>query len=302
MRNHRRTRTSQTQRRALLVLTMSTSLSMLGPVFTASAAEHHPTGEFARFADCPLNNPTTQKCFIDETNSGIFVLGKHTIPIVKTIIMQAGMSEAKKHEEMLIPAEDGETMSKTTLSIPGGLLGLLAPTSLPPLLRGALDEDLEKGLTAVTSTVELADPTSPGTLNEYNLLGEEETGMRLALRVKLSNPFLGTTCYIGTSSNPILLTLTTGTTSPPQPNRPISGTSGSGSFLAEGFIVSLADDSLVDNAFSAPTATGCGGTSSTLIDTAIDTEIGLPSPSGHNTAILDGTVVLATAYAVREHE
>jgi hypothetical protein len=275
---------------------------MLGPVVTASASEHHPTGDFARFSDCPLNDPATWKCFVNETTSGLFTLGKRTIPIVNTIVVRGGMSEATKRVETIFPAEDGDTMSKTVLPVPGGLLGLIVPASLPASLRAVFDADVNKGLTGVTSTVELANPTSPGTINAFNLGVEEGIAMQIPLRVKFSNPFLGNTCYVGTPANPLVLSMTTGATSPPAPNKPITGTGGSAEFLEESLIAFITGDSLVDNAFSAPAATGCGGTSSTLIDTAIDTEIGLPAPSGHNTAILNGTVALATAEAVRKHE
>jgi hypothetical protein len=305
MRNGHRTRTSPVQRRVLLALAMIVSLSTLAPVFTASATsvtEHHPTGSFARFSDCPLSSSVTWKCFVDETTGGVLTLGGRAVPIVKTIVVRGGMSQPTKRVETIIPAEDGNTMSKTTLPVPGGLLGLIAPTSLPSVLRATFEDDIDKGLTGVTSTVELANPTNPGTISEYDLANEEGTALRIPLRVKLSNPFLGSTCYIGTPTNPLVLSMTTGTTSPPPPNKPLTGTSGSGEFSEESLIATITGDSLVDNAFSAPAATGCGGTSGALIDTAIDTAIGLPSPEGHNTAILDGHLTLATAEAVREHE
>jgi hypothetical protein len=68
--------------------------------------------------------------------------------------------------------------------------------------------------------------------------------------------------------------------------------------LDESEIAVLNDDSLVDNAFTTPQATGCGTASSALIDTAIDTQLGLPSPAGRNTAILKGRLVVATVGAV----
>jgi hypothetical protein len=96
--------------------------------------------------------------------------------------------------------------------------------------------------------------------------------------------------------------MTTGGTSPPPPNEPITGTSGVGNLLEEGQIAILGGNSLVDNAFTAPASSGCGGVSSALVDTAIDAQLGLPSPAGHNTAILDGKLIIATAEAVRGHE
>jgi hypothetical protein len=46
------------------------------------------------------------------------------------------------------------------------------------------------------------------------------------VKVRLENPFLGSECYVGSNSSPVVLNLTTGTTSPPAPNKPIKGTVG----------------------------------------------------------------------------
>ena len=61
-------------------------------------------------------------------------------------------------------------------------------------------------------------------------------------------------------------------------------------------------NSLVNNSFAAPTAEGCGGLFSFLVDPAVNAEIGLPSAAGHNTAILNGTQELAASAAVRASE
>jgi hypothetical protein len=286
----------------LISLALSVLMAVLGWVSVASAGEHDLQGRFAVFSDCPLENPSTWKCFVDETSSGVFTLGKRTIPVTTMITVRGGMTEPNKREEGMIAAEDGNTLSKAALTVPGGLLGLIAPSSLPQALRTTFDENVEKGLTTVTATVELADPRSPGTISEYNLLSEEGIALGMALRVKLSNPFLGNACFIGTSANPILLSMTTGSTRPPSPNKPIAGLSGTASLLEGAEIAVLGGDSIVDNEFAAPAASGCGGASSALIDTAIDTQLGLPSPAGQNTAILNGRLMLATAAAVKAHE
>jgi hypothetical protein len=204
------------------------------------------------------------------------------------------MTEPNKREETILAAEDGNTLSKATLPVPGGLLGIISPAGLPESQRVILDGNIDKSLTAVTATVELADPQHPGTLSEYSLLAEEGIALRLPLKIKLSNPFLGNNCYIGTPTDPIVLSMTSGTSSPPSPNKPIAGTSGTASLVDEAQIAILSGGALVDNAFSVPVATGCGGASSALIDTAINTQLGLPSPAGHNTAVLDNTLAEAT--------
>jgi len=46
-----------------------------------------------------------------------------------------------------------------------------------------------------------------------------------ALEVRLENPFLGNSCYIGSNAHPVVIEFTSGTTSPPAPNKPINGKS-----------------------------------------------------------------------------
>jgi hypothetical protein len=63
----------------------------------------------------------------------------------------------------------------------------------------------------------------------------------------------------------------------------------------------------VNNSFAAPEAEGCGsqilfGLFTGIIDSAVDSQLGLPSTAGHNTAILNGNEEIAVAEAVRASE
>lgn len=60
--------------------------------------------------------------------------------------------------------------------------------------------------------------------------------------------------------------------------------------------------SLVNNSFAAPGAKGCGGIFSFLVDPFVNSIVGLPSPAGTNTAVLEGKLQTAEANAVRESE
>ena len=123
------------------------------------------------------------------------------------------------------------------------------------------------------------------------------------MKVKLGNVFLGSECYVGSESSPIILNLTTGETKPPAPNKPIKGAVGTLSFEEESAIGVLTGGSLVDNAWSSPGAHGCGGhLLEGLLDPAVNAELGLPSAAGHNTAILNGTLKIASAESVRASE
>src|SRR4029077_2980062 len=103
-------------------------------------------------------------------------------------------------------------------------------------------------------------------LNGQNLLEETGTALFLPVKVKLSNPLFGESCYIGSNSAPISLPLTTGTTSPPEPNKPISGKFGKVEFKDEFGLTIVREDTLVNNSFAAPAAEGCGGIFSSIID------------------------------------
>jgi len=286
--------------RAILAAVMALLISLVA----VSAASATPKGKFAPFAQCPLSNKEIVACTVASTTSGEFDVGKKVVPITKTITLQGGLIEVPETgESELVAAANGETLSKTPQTVPGGLFGIMAPEYLPKWLQEIINNYINEGFSGVTETTELAKPASNVRLNSTNLLIESGTALTLPTKVKLNNALLGSECYIGSSSSPISLNLTTGATSPPEPNKSIHGAKGSLSIEEEGTLIVLTGGSLVDNSFSAPGAHGCGGfLLEGLIDPAVNAELGLPSAAGHNTAILDGRLELAAAEAVRASE
>lgn len=290
-----------TIRRVLLALVAP--LATLGLASPALAVEHHPKGDFAPFADCPLSNSSVTRCIVAQTTSGEFTVGKKTVPINKTITLQGGTIEDEETGALtFVGAENGETLSKTALYVPGGLFGIKPPEYLNKEQKEKFEEMVNKGLTGVTETTELAKPASDIGINTNNLIGGEGVALSLPVKVKLSNVFLGNSCYVGSESDPVVLNLTTGTTSPPEPNKPIKGRVGEIEFKEEFNIVALKGGSLVDNAFAAPEATGCGAPFSGLVDKLVDSVFGVPAAAGHNTAILNGNLEEAVAAAVKASE
>lgn len=282
------------------VMVAAISLAASSPAF---AVEHKPTGAYTPFADCPLGNSAVEQCIVSNTTGGEFTLGQKTVPITKTITFQGGTIENLETGALtFVGAEDGNTLSKTALPVPGGLLGVVAPEVLPEEVRKLFEEIVNSGPTGVTATAELAAPASAIALSTQNLIFGEGVALSLPLKIKLSNPFLGENCYIGSNSNPITIEFTTGTTSPPAPNEPITGIRGELNIEEEGDLVVLEDDSLVNNSFAAPQAEGCGGLLAGAVDPAVDEEVGLPAAAGHNTAILDGQVEQAYAPSVKASE
>lgn len=293
-------------RRAAAALLLS-ALVVLG---AATSVQAKPVGNYARFAQCPFNNPEVRKCLYAVTESGEVVLGSKKVPIVNPVVLQGAYGPAieirgEEEEEFakFYAASNGVTLSKAPQPVPGGLAGLVNCKEIKePFLRFSCELTFENGLTGVNSTLELARPASEIRISENNLAGEFGTAMELPVKFHLENPFLGSNCYVGSSSNPVHWNLTTGTTSPPPPNTPIKGTPGVGDFLEGGAMLVLLGAKLVDNSWSAPGATGCGGfLVEILLDPIINASSGLPSAAGKNTAILNNTISVASAEEVRKN-
>jgi hypothetical protein len=288
---------------APLLAVAAVSLVVLG--FAAPALALKPTGDFVNFGDCPLNNPAVNQCVFAQTTSGQFTIGSTEVPITKTITLQGGIIEVNEpRSETFVNAKDGNTLSKTPQTVPGGLLKIVAPKGWPEILQVIFNEFINKGITGVTATTELVGSVG---INRINLFIGEGTALSLPLRVHLENSFLGEKCYIGSAAHPVVVNLTSGTTSPPEPNKPISGSPGEPEFKDEGNYVIVRKNSIVDNSFAAPEAEGCGsqilfGLFTGVIDKAVDSELGLPSAAGHNTAILNGQLENGTAAAVKASE
>lgn len=269
----------------------------------ALASSHHPTGEYAQFAECPLSQPTIAFCLFAESNGGFFQIGNKNVPLKNPVVLQGGLEFNEAETEVaFVGAENGESLVKAAQPVPGGLLGVEAPSWWPQYLRELFNEYINNGLTGVTATVELAGPASAVTVNPSALLSETGVALGLPTKIKLSNAFLGNNCYIGSNASPVQINFTTGKTSPPPPNEPIHGSAGTYTENEAGTIATISGGSLVNNSFAAPGAHGCGGLFSFLVDPFVNSLVGLPSPAGTNTAILEGKFQLAYPPAVKASE
>jgi hypothetical protein len=270
-------------------------MSVAAPAFAA------PKGEYAVFSDCPLSSAAA--CLYAKTESGSFVVGKKTVPIEHAITLQGGLNVNDETEaETFVAAADGNTLSKTPQAVPGGLAGLVNCKEISNFFeRIACEAVFENGLTGVNATTELAGPASTIGINTTNLIIESGIALNLPVKVHLENPLLGSECFVGSNAKPVHLELTTGATSPPLPNKSIHGSKGSIEFGGEGGILILNKNSLVNNSFAAPEATGCGGAFSFIIDPIINAELGTPAAAGHNTAILNGKLEQTSSEEVKNH-
>lgn len=291
MRKHRR-RVAQ----AALLLVSLAALGLAGP------AQAKLTGEFTRFEQCPYSNLEVKRCLYAITESGEVVLGNKKVPIEKQVILQGGLGAVNEEtfNQPFFAASNGITLSKAPQNVPGGLLGIVPEKEQSFLVKALIKFFFENSLTGVNSTLELAKPANEIVVNELNLAGEEGVALKLPVKVHLENPFLGKSCFVGSSTSPVTWNLTTGKTSPPEPNKPINGKPGLFKTLEGGRILETSGTVLADNAWSAPKATGCGGIISFLVTPIINTQLGTTT-AGHNTAILNNKVFVASAFAVRKN-
>jgi hypothetical protein len=305
----------KSNRRLMRLVTLALTIPLAVLCGTSPAlATGKPTGAFKNFTLCPLKNTKVRQCLYSDTTKGPgggkVILGKQTVPIENPISLQGGVYlNLETEEDEFVNAEGGPTLSNSPENVPGGLLEIFAPEFLPEPLKFFFEEYIiNKGPTGVTATTEVVGAVK---LNESNLIDGNGVALTLPVRVHLNNSFLGSECYIGSSAHPITFNLTTGTTSPPEPNKPISGKVGTIVFSEENNLLRITENSLVDNAFSAPAAEKCvnyvpwwlgGELIEYLANKVVDEKIGLPSAAGHNTAILNGVVEKATAKAVKASE
>jgi len=297
---------------AVTVVGALTTLGLASPALAAA-----PTGEYAVFSQCPLSVTAIDACVYSLTTSGGVKIGSSTTPVTNPIVFQGGETREVTYKESevevrggkeivrepqesrkFVPAANGETLSHSPQPIPGGLLGVVAPESLPAALREHIAEMTSEGLAGAAATTELVGPAE----FSFDKVASKAVGLIMPTRIHLESTLLGSECYVGSASEPITFRLTSGSTSPPPPNESISGSPGQVEVRNGGKLVIAHNDSAVDNLFSVPTANGCGGSLAPVLDQAIDEKLGLPSASGNNTAILNGTLEQAAQGAVRESE
>jgi hypothetical protein len=282
--------------------------AMLVTLVFAASASAKLTGLFTRFQFCPYKNPEVERCLHSVTTGGKVVLGSKTVPIVNPSTLQGGVSEPafegpEAGFSKFFAATNGITLSKAPQPVPGGLAGFINCKEISNfLLRLSCEGIFENGLTGVNSTLELAKPATDIRISNEHFGEQIGVALKLPVRTKLENPLFGDSCFVGSASNPIKWELTTGLTNPPKPNSPIMGSLGKFNFLEEGQVLEVVGAELVDNAWSAPSASGCGGIFSFIIDPIVNSSSGLPSAAGKNTAILKNTVTQATAFAIKNND
>jgi hypothetical protein len=282
-----------TYRSSLLRSSLGVALALAATGLLALATSAPAlANDFDVFVQCPLG--VAEECVFYQSTGGSIAVGSKTVPL-NTVTLQGGVKiNPDTQEEEFVPAVNGETLSKTAQPLPGGLTGS-APSSWPQFVQAWYNTLIDTGHTGVTVTLELMN--TPG-ISLQNLLYEQGTALTLPVRLQLKSDIVGEECYIGSKTSPIMINFTTGTTSPPGPNSPIEGTAGTVTLEDQDELVVIDGNQLVDNAFAAPVAEGCGSSYATYVDPLINSLFSLPSSAGHNTAELEGKWEAATAQTV----
>ena len=277
---------------------LTAALMMLVFASSALASSHNPKGEYAGFKECPLNRATITDCVLSVSNGGFFKVGTKTVPLKNPVTLQGGF-EGEGAGIKFYGAENGDTLSKTPQPVPGGLLGITAPTWWPSWAQEWFNNLINEGFTGVNATVEIAGATKGLTgisISTENLLTRKGTALGLPTKIHLENAILGSSCYIGSDEKPVQINFTTGK------DGAIEGAVGTVSFNPEFTITTISGGKLVNGTFAAPAASGCGGSFSFLVDPLVNSILGLPAASGKNQAVLEGKLQDAIAEAVKASE
>lgn len=224
---------------------------------------------FPNFTGCTSRHVEEGVCVDIQQRSGNLNIKGFNVPLHESMEIRGKVMPNGTEIPDFVPATGTNGFISRPVSVPGGIFGI-------EWLPG----------NSVLAITELAGPSSAIKI-------EPNTArLQVPIKVRLENLLLGMECHIGTNSHPVVLNLITGTTSPPPPNRPISGVreNGGGLEIPGGF--ELLDNINVENSFAVPAATECG-LGLGLINTLVDLRLQLPSAAGNNSVEIHNDAALA---------
>jgi len=225
---------------------------------------------FPNYTGCPSRSATVWACIDIQNTRGNLNIKGFNVPLGESLEIRGAISlPDEEGNNVFTPARGTTGFFSTSVRVPGGLLGI-------EWLPG----------NEVLATTELAGSSSDIHINTDN------QSIRIPVKVRLSNFLFGMNCHIGTSTNPVVLNLITGTTNPPPPNRPISGRVGTPSITPEE--IRVIDNVNVNNEFAIPASSSCG-LGLGLINALIDARLRLPSAAGNNSIEVHNNLALSPA-------
>jgi hypothetical protein len=238
-------------------------MAVLGVAGTAQAV-------FPNFAGCSAREIQREACIDIQNRTGTNINIKgFNVPLGESLEIRGTLIPNGTQIADFVPPAGTNGFFGRAVPVPGGLLGI----------------EWIPGNTVLAIT-ELAGPASAIRINTGDF------SVTMPIKVRLVNLLLGMDCHIGTNSRPVVLNLITGTTSPPSPNRPISGRVGTARFTERALL--LTGSVNVENSFAVPGATECG-LGLGLINSLVNLRLRLPSAAGNNSVIVNNDVALGLA-------
>jgi hypothetical protein len=267
-----------------------------------------PAGIYAPFVNCPLNNPLMHEngqisangfggfaaCTAGDATGGSITIGNITTPVTEPVNVQFGFAWQPSSTGFPLPAYPPLAGESALLSTKPDLI----PQSLTTALGCATATD--PTVLSICKTAQarggvynqvFALAREAGALTNFNLFTWTQP-----VKFQLINPLLGSSCFIGTDSNPIVLN--------PQLSLGPGGTftgaiDPAPTVHPDTEVIALNGAVASDSTFSAPGVVGCGpgGAANDAVDTALNTGAGLPAASGTNSLTLTGTFSLAINFA-----
>jgi hypothetical protein len=287
------------------IAVVSAGALMLGPTIARGAVGDNTAG-------CPVDDPGmlasppgAYTACVDYLGGGPWTLGNMRLRAAIHPIF--GVYGPDGDDVTVVPGPDDHTWSASIdvgvpPALPGSVCSLLIAPGAPPPRDPTAPYNLCLALTsrATVDTLITARFQPAGPPSGFRLSGVTGTGPVLTLPVKLhlESSALGSTCYIGSDAQPIVLHLNA--VAPASYHQHDSED-------PDGYPVAFDDYSsfgsdIVDTSFAVPAASGCG---SPVMDAILNLVFGLPSPSGNSVSmyrsfVLDSTTaggaVLSEAY------
>lgn len=274
-------------RTGLAVTAIAVALPLSTTPASAASASASLNGDWAPFSRCPVDAPAmlaadgqdlVASCVSSYSPGGSIKLG-NTEATTGFNDMQFGVVQDTNAGTFKVVPPAGGALVGAPTEIPGGLLGLMCDDT--PVISVICEQITNASLNKITATVE-----SAGTPTEFNLMAGLTTGVpivKLPIRIHLENPLLGSNCYIGSASDPVVLRPQNTTA----PAIAVQRFDGNGTRNEEGDMLrfALTGNQQGDSAFAVPKATGCGLLGS--LSWAVNLKTGLPSGAGNNSLVLN---------------
>ena len=265
---------------------------------TASGGYPPPGGIYTGFTNCPVKNSLMHEsdvfsaCVLGNATSGTITLGTISTAVTESVNVQFGFYESSSqpyYADVLPPPAgfSAQLVTKPDL-IPESLTTALGCATATNATVLKICQTAQSRGGVYNQVYALAE--SDGSITNFNLLTWTQPVM-----FHLVNPLLGSTCSIGTLSDPIVLNVSLsvgsggGLTITNDPNPALHPDTG---------VLTITGATAGDNTFSAPAVTGCGpgGVGNIAVNQALDASSGLPAASG-NSLTLNGTFEVAVTSA-----